>query len=823
MSTINWSTEQTAIFDWYAQGTGNLVIEALAGTGKTSTQVEAFSYVHPDVLRILYCVFNKRNQREAAEKIADSRVEVLTLHALGFRFVKKVWANAKPDDAVEIDRVAKYIPGQDKELIGLTCKLVALAKNTYLDPSTENLCYLCDTYDIEFGATERKMSAVQSALRVLADSKVQDKAGRISFNDMVWLPCAMNWVRPTYDMVTVDEAQDMNMPQLLMARTACKVNGRVCIVGDSRQAIYGFRGAIQNGMNIMKETLQAQVLSLTTTYRCPRLVVQEAARLVPAYKAAPEAPDGVVASVGSTETAKVGDAILSRLNAPLMPLALSFLRKGTPARIEGRDIGKALVGMVRKFKAFTPEDLLAKIQAWEKKQIARLQDSKNAEKKIEVVTDTSETLQAICADCDTVQGSITKLENLFQDTDEKSKPAIVLSSVHKAKGLEWPRVFLLSGTFRASKGGEESNIYYVAITRAMRELYFVGVGQDVAQPAKAKSMPPARKSLPQTVQEPIAQPLKSGPPARKQLGYIPVENLDTMDILPGSRLRVVGEIVTQENASYVVEKVNGSGAACRNIANAGSVIHISRLTDKSSPINFQSSKPSSKGTNKQPGEKQKTKNSMNEKTIETLISKAVTAGKDDNKILMMCISNYPDVPAAEVIKLIAKGRKAASKAPAVTPPARKAAATPPARKAAAPKAASNPRPQTPSEEHPWVGYTAMQKKLIADGVDPETACKKMSKVYVKMTNGSFSSSWKQFTGNKVTVTSARPAGKEAASAPPARKAAAANPATPTKKPAKTAVAAKATPPPRLPKAAKAVAPVAPGTDGVPAQGEEVPA
>ena len=84
---MNWSDEQIAIFNWYASGTGNVVVEALAGTGKTTTIKEAFTYVHPDVTSILYAVFNKRNQKEAEAKITDPRVDVKTLHSLGYSFM----------------------------------------------------------------------------------------------------------------------------------------------------------------------------------------------------------------------------------------------------------------------------------------------------------------------------------------------------------------------------------------------------------------------------------------------------------------------------------------------------------------------------------------------------------------------------------------------------------------------------------------------------------------------------------------------------------------------------------------------------------------
>ena len=135
--------------------------------------------------------------------------------------------------------------------------------------------------------------------------------------------------------VLVHNCQDMSRPQLLMAKAAMKEGGRVCVVGDDRQAIYGFRGAAQDGMDMMKTTLNATELGLTITYRCPKAVVAIASTIVPDYKAADSAPEGLVDSVAEAMLpvqVTIGDAILSRSNAPLMPLCLEGYRARTRPR-----------------------------------------------------------------------------------------------------------------------------------------------------------------------------------------------------------------------------------------------------------------------------------------------------------------------------------------------------------------------------------------------------------------------------------------------------------------------------------------------------------
>jgi superfamily I DNA/RNA helicase len=469
-----YSSEQQAIFTHFATGTGNLVIEAFAGTGKTTTIKEAFD--HAPERQILYAVFNKKNQREAQEKITDPRVDVRTLHSLGFAYIKRRWKDTKPDDEVEHDRIHSILRKsglhENHELLASSIKLVGFLKNTMINPTEAEARDIAQERDCLLDDTQTNDRIIRTALEALTLAKTRDAQGRISFDDMVWLPVAMDWVYNCYDMVTVDEAQDMNMPQLVMARKS--TNGRIIVVGDSRQAIYGFRGAVQDAMNMMRITLRAKTLSLTTTYRCPKAVVRIAQEIVPAYQSAATAPEGEVLHKGDILlSATVGDAILSRMNAPLTPLALSLIRKGIAARIEGRDIAIQLLAMVRTLRAGSVPDFLKKVEAWLSKQIERLQRTKTPEKKIEQARDIAETLKALAQDTKGMPDVETRINSMFQDTDATSKPCVILSSVHKAKGLEWNRVWLLTETFRKGKGVEEDNIWYVAVTRAKQSLFLV--------------------------------------------------------------------------------------------------------------------------------------------------------------------------------------------------------------------------------------------------------------------------------------------------------------------------------------------------------------
>lgn len=460
--TFTPSSEQLAIREEMATGKRNVIIKARAGTGKTSTMIWALPSA-PEK-RTGYFQFNKKNQVEVAEKLKDCpQIDVKTWHGLGCGFIRNFWRGCRPDDEVEGSRVDSIGKFTFEERV-IILKLVGFSKNTFINPSQEDMENLCEEREIDSWA-------IAPCLKVLEVSKIQDNLKRISFNDMVWLPCALNIVRPIYDMVIGDEFQDLNFPCLTMCRAASK--GRVMGIGDDRQMIYSFRGCHPDGMGMMKATLRAHELKLTQTFRCAKSIVKIANEIVPEYYAHESNPEGEVNTVQNAMDAKPGDAILSRLNAPLMGIALALLRKNIPARIEGRDIGKQLCNMIRGFKAKSVPNFFEKVDAWYAKQESRFSKAKNAAKILETSNDMAETLKAVAEGCKNVDEIFKRITDLFEDTQAGSRPAVILSSVHKAKGLEFLKVYLLAHTFRKGKSIEESNIWYVAVTRAKLSLNFV--------------------------------------------------------------------------------------------------------------------------------------------------------------------------------------------------------------------------------------------------------------------------------------------------------------------------------------------------------------
>lgn len=480
MASHSWSGQQQAIFNWFENGVGHLIVRARAGTGKTTTILEGIG--HAKEQNILLCAFNKRIAEELNISLSNPHAQAKTLHAVGFAAVRRYWTGLKvasgqdranaltekvcgpgcPDD---IKRLVSKLHSMGREIAPHARKmgdLTTIAENFECAPEDG---WAAEGFDLAY--VERK---ALDAMELAAQVKPVDTG--IDFADMIFLPVRNRWLSKTYDLVVVDEAQDMTVAQLEIALGVCK--GRICVVGDDRQAIYGFRGADSDSLDRLKTALKAEELGLTTTYRCGQAIVAKAAVLVPDFEAGPNNPIGVVRDLQGDkllETVALGDFILSRVNAPLVSLAMSLLKSGRRTRIAGRDVGAGLKTLIRKFKAHSVPELLARIKAWEDREVVRLTKA-GREARVDAVRDQADMLVSLTEDARSVSDVQAKIDALFTDDDLGQAGVITCSSVHRAKGLEANRVFVLASTLR-TRNQEELNIQYVAITRAKTELVMV--------------------------------------------------------------------------------------------------------------------------------------------------------------------------------------------------------------------------------------------------------------------------------------------------------------------------------------------------------------
>lgn len=479
-----WSEQQGAIFGWFKDGKGNLVVRARAGTGKTTTILEGISHAKDG--KVLLAAFNKKIAEELKSRLKNPMAEAKTLHSIGFGFVLRNWSGVALDDDRGM-RLARRVMGTDApdKIVRLVAKLAGVAKGVCPFPKEAQMIDLAYSFDLEPPEEEAEAGWNVEAIAIGAMRAMDEAAKRdtcIDFDDMVFVPVRNGWVRGRYDMVVIDEAQDMNATQILLARGVCKPTGRIAVIGDDRQAIYGFRGADSESIDRLKKELKAAELGLTITYRCPSSVVAQAAVLVPDFRAAPGCPVGQVKPevIGNIpRLAAKGNFVLSRTNAPLVKVCLSILKSGKPARIEGRDIGAQLIGIIKKVKGDTIPDFLERLQKWQEGKVKNLMATgkRAAENQAQMVNDQADTLRSLAEDMATVAELKARIEGLFSDSYGKGD-YVICSSIHRAKGLESDTVFLLDDTLYPGgrHDAEELNLEYVAITRSKNRLFRVVEG-----------------------------------------------------------------------------------------------------------------------------------------------------------------------------------------------------------------------------------------------------------------------------------------------------------------------------------------------------------
>ncbi len=495
---MKWSSKQERIFNFVENERGSAVVIAVAGSGKTTTIVEAANRIDPSK----YCsfvAFNKSIAEELKTRL-PKHVKSMTLNAMGFSAWMRHLGNNK---RVELDAnksrniVRALLSEEEQKLYGNALpKLVALAKSVGLVPAGRKnevpLTYdtmdawieLVEKYDVDFEEGGSLEEMVELARKVLARS-IDTAKETIDFDDQLYMPVISRARFFQNDYLFVDEAQDVNMVQRAMLKSALKPGGRLIAVGDPCQAIYGFRGADTSSIANIKREFNAIELPLTVSYRCPQAVVAKAQEFVSHIEAHSDAPQGKVETLEQFGPAMFNgatDAILCRNTGPVVELAYKLMRHNVPVRVLGREIGQGLVALIKKMKAKTIDGLQERLSSYQERETSKYM-AKGQEDKAEAVADRCDTIRVFIDALEesrrTIPALITNIEQLFTDNGQ-GKGLLTLCTCHKSKGLEFPRVFILNPELMPSKWArqswqmeQENNLQYVAVTRAKSELYFI--------------------------------------------------------------------------------------------------------------------------------------------------------------------------------------------------------------------------------------------------------------------------------------------------------------------------------------------------------------
>lgn len=478
----NPTIQQKRIFDWVKTGTGNAIVEAVAGSGKTTTCLEAMKFTKG---KVAFCCFNKHIANELQEK-APEHVDVATLHSFGLQAITKKLGRPIIRDRKVHDIIDELLPPANtaeeftnrNDLSKCLIRLTGLVKNLLLNPRhKKKLQEVIIRYGVDMGVTPK--ITFQSVCEYLPEIIIRcyERTAVVDFDDMVWLPVKLKMTMEKYDWVFIDECQDLNACQIKMVTQMATKKTRIVAVGDSFQSIYGFRGADVNAVQNIADIIKPTFLPLTVTWRCPKSHVQLARCLVPHIEASPTASEGVVRGYEykqAIEHMQPGDMVLCRVNAPIVRVAFALIARGTKAVVRGRDIGKGLISLIKRLGSDTITDLYGDLRQYVAVESNKLAKAE-MKSQIEILEDKAECIYIIAEGCGSTTELIAKIEEMFSDQVH----GVVCSSVHKAKGLEAETVYILDQHLmphpRALEPWElaqEHNIEYVALTRSKMNLYF---------------------------------------------------------------------------------------------------------------------------------------------------------------------------------------------------------------------------------------------------------------------------------------------------------------------------------------------------------------
>ena len=482
------SRYQQAIFDFVSKGKGSAIVSAVAGSGKTTTIVKAVSLI-PKSQKVLMLAFNKTIADELNQRINLPNVDVKTFHACGLAAYKSSYPKCTINsnklfsiiDSVTAGMNLSFMQKQDLKHVS---KLVRLAKSMgigteILENSDDNWIALAHHHDIGESDGFDVRSVLSICKSVLKISNENNKV--IDFDDMIYLPVQMNLRFKKYDWVFVDEAQDTSQTQRWILKSLITEKSRLIAVGDSCQAIYGFRGADSTSIRSIGYDFEAITLPLSISYRCAKSIVEEAKKSVTHIEASETAEEGSVSYLDrySISDFKNSDAILCRNVAPLVKMAYGLISRGIPANMMGRDIGSGLTALIKNLRAKDTVELTEKLSAWETKENLRLSKEKNSESLLESMQDKIECIRLFLSQNVTgkVFDLIKETESFFTDDVNGN---LTLATVHRSKGLEFEKVFILDRNRFNPKWAnkdwmieQEKNLVYVAVTRAKRDLVYI--------------------------------------------------------------------------------------------------------------------------------------------------------------------------------------------------------------------------------------------------------------------------------------------------------------------------------------------------------------
>ena len=488
------SIYQEKIFENIEHGTTNMVINAVAGSGKSTTIVNALSLIPADK-KILFIAFNKDIVEALRGKIGEmSNVDIMTYHSLGYSIVRE---NLKKNN-LELNEYKYYqyirTNAERGEMSGTQYFTYIKNVTKLVDYARFNLAQ--SAAEIEKIAQKYNVVLVGDECAFSADVLKwgQTALDEVDYTDMVWLPYELDLKtrKHKYEWIFVDEAQDSSPVQQQLFKKCFKRGARFCAVGDSSQCINAWAGADEKAFNKFLKIPNTKEFSLPISYRCPISVINKAQKFVPYIESAPNAVMGEIKYDVSPYSPKNGDMVLCRNTYPLVKLYVDYLRINKKSFIRGKDIGDSLIELIDNNssangllnKSMMSDGLFRNLYNHLFKTADLMIENNNMTESeaylsepVMAIYDSIMSLETLSEGLVTTEDLKNKIKVIFKEGKDEG---VCLSTIHKAKGLESDNIFILAKSLMPSRYARqeweiksEENLEYVAITRAKKTLQYI--------------------------------------------------------------------------------------------------------------------------------------------------------------------------------------------------------------------------------------------------------------------------------------------------------------------------------------------------------------
>lgn len=501
MSDFIFSEEQEKIFNYAQKGVDNIIIQAVAGAGKTTTLVECVNRIlkFDKNKQIMLLAHNRSTRDTLIERIGkdNSNVRVYTLHGLSWRMFNEHFG-FKPE--INEDKYRNYV---NRNIDNIASEMYLSLKGPHKMAYKANVFELINKARLNLKQSEReirRMAVNKYGINLIADechmvAKIlkwgRENIKEVDFNDMLCFPYEFGYFTKRYlnDIIMLDEAQDASLAQQDVISRCFKRNTRLLAFGDKDQTINSWCGSDSEAFEHLEDTSKfnkpARKFPLTTNYRCGKKIIEYARQFsTNNIKAREDAHDGEIKRDVSLTQIKEGDMVLCRNTAPLMQVYRKLVSQGIKAYFRGEGLGKSLKEAVDCAYGDSIEDIIYNmknrlISYWEfitSNQELTLKETVTSPFIVSLY-DTIKTMEEL-------PKSITNRELLYKFIDEvfsnEGNEGIQLSTIHRAKGLEADNVFIICPSLIPSRLSqmewereEEQHLLYVMSTRAKNTLNYV--------------------------------------------------------------------------------------------------------------------------------------------------------------------------------------------------------------------------------------------------------------------------------------------------------------------------------------------------------------